>query len=219
MRRALTVRPRPLPIGRCNDAGCTIASKQRQQLTVHKLKKYMNIVTDVHEISAVSRARRTTKHDDARWGRMQPASNLANQQPRRQPSMRLLIAVVLLLAGDATGDVFGEEVGIAKLVKTWAYLTPDGDRRRPLFQRDGVQAPATIETIDKGALHVRFTDGTDLRLGSASRAQLGEIRVDGRDPSLPLILERGAFRLITGRSPPSAFELTTPTGSSAPISS
>lgn len=108
------------------------------------------------------------------------------------------------------GSLAAEEA-TAKLVKSWAYVTPEGGERRPLFERDRFATPALIEAIAEGALHIVLADGTVLRLGSASRARLGAIQLSGGDARVRLGLEQGAFRLITGDAPSAAFEIESPT--------
>ena len=122
-----------------------------------------------------------------------------------------LLVAVLLASTVLHASALAADEARAKLVKIWAYVTPEGGERRPLFERDRFVVPALVEAITEGALHIVLADGTELRLGSASRARLGAIRLSGADARIPIGLEQGAFRVITGAAPSAAFEIESPT--------
>ena len=106
-----------------------------------------------------------------------------------------------------------QTVGSVNLVKVWAYgrdsaTTSWGD----LYQSDPVLMAQGLRTPAGGALHVRFTDDTDLRLGSEA-----EIVVDRFvfDPStgagaLQAEIGRGVLRFITGRMQKDGVRIGTP---------
>ncbi|MGH9204736.1 MAG: hypothetical protein ACRD2A_26205, partial [Vicinamibacterales bacterium] len=65
--------------------------------------------------------------------------------------------------------------GDVAAVRVWAYGTPfDGSGKRDLLLSDPVYVRERLETVPDGALHVRLSDDTMLRLGSASIVVLDE---------------------------------------------
>ena len=111
----------------------------------------------------------------------------------------LLVATVSVGGSPAAGAA--EVVGTAARVFVWAYSTPPGGTRKPLFVRDSVVMGAVLETVPEGGLHVRFLDDSEIRLGPESRLTIDTFVYDpaaGRE-SASVRLGVGILRFVSGR--------------------
>lgn len=128
----------------------------------------------------------------------------------RNWKMAVLGAVFTLgMAASASAQT----VGSVNLVKVWAYGKDSANTNwGDLYQSDPVLMAQGLRTAAGGALHVRFTDDTDLRMGSEA-----EIVVDRFvfNPStgagaLQAEIGKGVLRFITGRMQKDGVRIGTP---------
>ena len=106
-----------------------------------------------------------------------------------------------------------QAIGAVSLVNIWAYgKAPSASGWGDLYVADDVMTNHGLRTPSGGALHVRFADDTDLRLGSDAEivvdryvydqnAGLGEFSAE---------IAKGAFRFITGRMRKEGVRILTP---------
>ncbi len=136
--------------------------------------------------------------------------------------MRILVGLVLvgwmLWAGPANAQSSGSteadtRIGAVAMINPSAYGSAGEGRRRELRISEQVFAREIIETGRGGALHVLFLDGTDLRLGSASRVVLDRFVYDpsSRRGQMLVHMVRGAFRVVSGHMQKSGYKFVTPT--------
>ncbi len=108
-------------------------------------------------------------------------------------------------------------IGAVHSVLVYAYGTPQGETRRPLYARTPVFAQERLETVKNGGVRVKFVDGTDLRLGEQSAIVLDKLVFDPDTQKGTMIatITKGAFRFITGKITAEAldrnFTVVTPT--------
>ena len=127
-------------------------------------------------------------------------------------SRSVVIAVVVTIAFAVQTAQAAQEIGEVRVVKGFAYGTPPGASRGPLYRWDDVFADEVVETIKDAGLHVRFLDNTKLRIGSSSRVTLDSF-VYNRDTSageMVVDLGEGVFRFITGKLNKEGFQVRTP---------
>ncbi len=122
--------------------------------------------------------------------------------------MLLLAVLVFPVAAQAA-----DRIGAVKSVVFYAYGSPPGDSRKPIYLNDAVFAEEVVETISGGGLHLLFRDDTDLRLGSASTITLDKFvyNPDTKAGELVASMSRGVFRFITGKIKKQGVSLKTPT--------
>lgn len=127
---------------------------------------------------------------------------------------RCLASVFALssLAILAVGGVARAEIGTVRHVAVWAYGTPPQAARTGLYLADAVIADEVVETVEGGALHIRFLDDTELRLGSASQVVLDSFVYDPASSAGEFAIElgEGVFRIITGSLAKDSFAISTP---------
>jgi hypothetical protein len=125
---------------------------------------------------------------------------------------RVVAAAVALSAGCsiAAMQAIAETVGKAVSVKTMVT----GDRGE-LKRADPVSRDERIRTNNIGLGQFQFIDGTKLAVGPNSSIVIDEYVLGERNrvKKLTINATKGAFRWISGRSPSSAYEITTPVGS------
>lgn len=104
------------------------------------------------------------------------------------------------------------EVGDVQYVAVWAYGTPPQGQVGDLFQADSVVADEVVETVSDGALHLRFLDGTEMRLGSSSRMTIDSFVYDQDQGTGEFLVDlgTGAFRIISGAIPSEDYQISTP---------
>jgi hypothetical protein len=123
--------------------------------------------------------------------------------------------VPLVAAGTlAMGGSAWAEIGTVRHVNVWAYGTPPQGDRVDLFLADDVVAEEVVETVAGGALHIRFLDGTELRLGSSSSVTLDSFVYDPAtgEGDFAVDLTNGVFRVITGSLAKESYAISTPVG-------
>ncbi len=104
-------------------------------------------------------------------------------------------------------------IGAVEKVRTYAYGTPQGAGKGPLFRNDDVFTQELVETVTDGALHIGFADETQLRLGSNSQATLDRFVYNpgGTGGEMVARLAKGVFRYISGKVDKSGVRVLTPT--------
>ena len=103
-------------------------------------------------------------------------------------------------------------VGVVQLVKVWAYeRTPPADWDE-LLLRENVYMNQWLRTVPEGALHVRFADGTQLRLGADSQMVVDRFVYDPNNGDGIFVsrLAKGMFRFISGSVNPRGVSVETP---------
>lgn len=131
---------------------------------------------------------------------------------RRLPAAQLFVALVVSMAA-LPPAAQAEVAGAVAAVRVWAYGTPsEQPARRDLFLRDEVHVRELLETVNKGALHVRLMDNTMLRLGSASRVVVDEFVYDPDADASTLLarITKGVCRFVSGKAATRRLEVTTP---------
>ena len=126
-------------------------------------------------------------------------------------ALGLVVALILIALGGRSAEAAGE-IGAVRLIKVWAYGTPPQTARAPLYRADDLFTDELVETVENGALHIRFLDNTRLRLGSASRVMLDSFVYDPSTNAgeLAVDLGEGVFRFITGKLNNEGFQIRTP---------
>ena len=105
-----------------------------------------------------------------------------------------------------------KEIGVVEGVESSAFGTPPAESRRQLDQADDVFAAEVVETVPDGALHLKFLDNTDLRLGANAKIALDKFVFDpdANTGELSLDIGRGIFRMVTGEIPSAGVTVNTP---------
>lgn len=126
-------------------------------------------------------------------------------------ALGFVMALILIALGGGSAEAAGE-IGAVRLVKVWAYGTAPQAQRAPLYRADDLFADELVETVENGALHVRFLDNTKLRLGSSSRVTLDSFVYDPDTGAGEMVadLGEGVFRFITGKLNKEGFQIRTP---------
>jgi hypothetical protein len=124
---------------------------------------------------------------------------------------RILAVTAALAAGSSTTvqQAFAETVGKAVSIRT----TVTGGKG-PLKQADLISQNERIRANQFGLGHFEFIDGTKLVVGPNSNIVIDEYVLGDRNrfKKLALTATRGAFRWISGKSPSSAYQISTPAG-------
>ena len=126
-------------------------------------------------------------------------------------ALGFVMALILIALGGRSAEAAGE-IGAVRLIKVWAYGTAPQAQRAPLYRADDLFANELVETVENGALHVRFLDNTKLRLGSSSRVTLDSFVYDPDTGAGEMVadLGEGVFRFITGKLNKEGFQIRTP---------
>lgn len=121
--------------------------------------------------------------------------------------IKILWILVLLMPGPALA-----EIGAVKVVKNSAWGTPPAQARKSLFVPDAVVANERVETAPQGALHLKFLDDTEFRMGSGSSAVLDQFIYNPSSKTGVFVssMVKGAFRVITGKMNKNGFRVFTP---------
>lgn len=132
--------------------------------------------------------------------------------PTRSGLVPALVAIAVLAPDWASAAADRVGIGGVDLVRIWASGTPPETGKRDLFVADKVFRNEVVETVRDGALHLRFIDDTEFKLGSDSRATLDTFIYDPATNAgeLTLSLKEGLFRLKTGRIKKEGILLVTP---------
>ena len=104
------------------------------------------------------------------------------------------------------------DIGEVEFVHQWASRTAPGGETSALYVSDPVHFDETVATVADGALHLRFVDGSELRLGSNCEVKLDEFIYDPGQPSAGKMVARvgkGIARFVTG-SIKQQFQVRTP---------
>lgn len=103
-----------------------------------------------------------------------------------------------------------ESIGKVKLVKEWAYERLQQRNWEDLFIEDEVFSNQRIRTPPNAAVHVKFSDGADFRVGANSELVLDKYVYDPARGTGKIVatLGRGVFRFITGKI--KNYEIRTP---------
>jgi hypothetical protein len=130
----------------------------------------------------------------------------------RKPRISTVIGFAAALCATCSFTVlqaFAEVVGKAVSIKT----TVTG-ARGPLKTADPVSRDERIRTNTLGLGQFKFIDGTKLVIGPNSNVVIDQyvLGQGSRVKKLVIAATRGTFRWISGRSPPSAYEIRTPAG-------
>lgn len=122
-------------------------------------------------------------------------------------------AAILAATSWTSGAAAQQEIGGVELVRVWATGTPPESTRRDLVVEDQVFRNEFVETVRDGALHLRFLDDTEFRLGSNSRAVLDSFVYDSDTDTgeIALTLSRGLFRYVSGKLKGEKITIKTPT--------
>jgi hypothetical protein len=124
---------------------------------------------------------------------------------------RIFLASTILVAGCFAGAThpLAEVVGKTVSVKTDVV----GDKGR-LKRADPVSRNEQITTNASGLGHFQFGDGAKLAVGPSSSIVIDEyvLGSGSQVKKLSLNATQGAFRWISGKSPSSAYEISTPVG-------
>jgi hypothetical protein len=129
-------------------------------------------------------------------------------------SRRALLAGAALLlvvprARAATG------IGEVEFVHQWANRIDASGEATGLYVDDPVHFDETVATVPQGALHMRFLDDSELRLGSDCRVRLDEFVYDPGQPAAgKMVAEvgKGIARFVTGKIK-QRFQVRTPVAS------
>jgi hypothetical protein len=118
----------------------------------------------------------------------------------------------MLVAATACPSAQAEVAGAVVALRVWAYGTPPEAARRDLSLRDDVYARELLETVQQGALHVRFLDNSMLRLGSATSVVVDEFvyAPDADTSTLLASITKGVCRFISGKAAKHRLEVSTP---------
>ena len=105
------------------------------------------------------------------------------------------------------------QVGGAEQVVVWAYQTPPGLERDDLHVRESVYSRELLETVPKGALHIRLLDNGQIRMGSDSQVRLDEFVYDPASGAgkVTASIGKGVSRFITGKIKGDDFQVRSPT--------
>ncbi len=92
-------------------------------------------------------------------------------------------------------------IGSVSYVRVWAYGTKSADKWGDLFTHDAVVAQQGVRTVRNGAAHIRFVDGTDLRIGGSSELVLDEFVYDTASGAgtFTTNMTKGILRMVTGK--------------------
>lgn len=129
--------------------------------------------------------------------------------------MRQWIAAVLVatLAAHATpGGAQAQAIGRAEAVLPGAELKAAGGRSR-LVDGATLSVGDVVTTDASGQAQLRFTDGTKIVVGPGSTLEIDEILMQSGKTASRFAVSAvgGTFRFISGKSPKSAYSITTPT--------
>ena len=128
--------------------------------------------------------------------------------------MRTVLTVLTAFVFFATPGLAASSIGAVTLVHFDAYGTVEGSNKKRLFVRDDVYQNEMVETVTDGALHLKFSDKTIFRLGSASRMTLDTLVYDPNDKKndrMVISMVQGVFRFISGKINKRGIRLVTPT--------
>lgn len=126
--------------------------------------------------------------------------------------LRLILVLHACLFGVAAGAQ--ERAGLSELVRVWANRVSPTNGSGPLFEREAVFAREILSTVERGALHLRLADGTEVRLGSAATLVLDDfVYRRGAEDRAVISVSRGIARFVTGRMRREGFQVTTPVAS------
>lgn len=124
-----------------------------------------------------------------------------------------LFALQILIVGPfAMVAAAAESVGTVQLVKIWAYEKQPPKAWENLVFKDEVYMNQWLRTVEDGALHVEFLDGTRLRMGAKSEAVIDRYLYNPtrRRGEIGLQLSKGVFRFITGGMNKNGVRIETP---------
>jgi hypothetical protein len=121
--------------------------------------------------------------------------------------LRTILAVVALAAASPTAAQ--PDIGKATSITIW--VTGTVERTRALKDGDPVFANERIATDSTGIGQFEFRDATRLVVGPRSSVTLDRFVYDADRSKTKIAIElvRGAFRFISGRSPNSAYTIST----------
>jgi hypothetical protein len=119
----------------------------------------------------------------------------------------------IAMAAGAILPTSAQTVGTADLVKVWAYSRDAGAQNwGDLYANGAVNMAQGLRTPVGGALHVRFIDDTDLRLGSEAEIVVDRFVFDPATTvgAFQAEIGRGVLRFITGRIKKDGVRIGTP---------
>lgn len=104
------------------------------------------------------------------------------------------------------------EIGTTVIVKNQVMVEFEEEKRR-LAKGSKVHQNETLETSTSASAEIQLLDDTKLAVGPSARIVLDKFIYDpnAAPGTIAINLSKGAFRFITGTSPSSAYEITTPT--------
>lgn len=135
-----------------------------------------------------------------------------NRSLRMATKAGLLMLPLLLTQAVATSTDAANAIGKIHSLRMFAYGTLPGETKKAVYQNDPVFSGQTMETVEKGAMTVLFSDGTEFRLGPAASMTLDKYVYDpaGKANALNINMVSGMFRFTTGKINKEAVQLKTP---------
>lgn len=134
-----------------------------------------------------------------------------NRSLRMATKAGLLMMPLLLTQAVSSTDA-ANSIGKIHSLRMFAYGTLPGEAKKAVYQNDPVFSGQTMETVEKGAMTVLFSDGTEFRLGPAASMTLDKYVYDpaGKANALNINMASGMFRFTTGKINKEAVQLKTP---------
>ena len=128
--------------------------------------------------------------------------------PSRSPAKAETVSVQL---SQSSADL--NTIGVIRDLRSAGFGTPPARQRAPVNIRDAVFRDELIETVVNGAMRIRFSDATSLRIGPESLVLLDEFIYDpdGDGSTMILTLSKGVFRFVSGKMNKQAYQIITPT--------
>jgi hypothetical protein len=104
-------------------------------------------------------------------------------------------------------------IGKAAAVTTVVTGTLGGGTAAPIAKGDDVFQNQVIETDESGVGQIEFVDKTKLAIGPGSTMTLDTFVYNPNKTAEKVVIElgKGSFRFITGKSPSTVYEISTPT--------
>ena len=107
-----------------------------------------------------------------------------------------------------------QRIGKVDFIQLWAFDRPSGvPKWGDLFEHDPVYRNQGVRTEKAAAAHLRFVDGTELRVGATSEVIIDRYVYSTAASGAAFVanIGKGILRVVSGRMPKAGFKIVTPT--------